>query len=463
MADILLKRDSTLAATYVPNTFIDEYMTHADGEFVKIYLYLLRCMSNPDTMFSISDIADKFDHTEKDVTRALKYWEKMHLLRLEFNTQKELTGICLSDVSEIPARKPQTAACTGQPQTAGSVSAGNQPYDAPPVKAATAGHHATAVSTTPAGQDVTDVRTTIANYPAMAVSTAPAGQDVTNVRTAAADYSTMAVSTATASQDMADARTALAGQDMTAVRTATAEPDVYRQPLPERREYSLNQLAHFCEDETVQEILFVTERYLGHHLNNTEIQMILYWLDRLEFSQDLIEYLIEQSVAKNHLSIRYMDKIALSWAKAGIRTLSDAKQASQLHSSAVHAVQKAFGITNRTLATPEMEYVERWSKDMGFSDEMIALACQKTILKIHQISYEYTDSILKSWQSQNAHTINDIKLLDAQYQEAKSKKITAGKAAARTAKGTMAGGFANFSQRTYNYDELERELLAHSR
>lgn len=427
MADILLKRDSTLAATYVPNTFIDEYMTHADGEFVKIYLYLLRCMSNPDTMFSISDIADKFDHTEKDVTRALKYWEKMHLLRLEFNTQKELTGICLSDVSEIPARKPQTAACTGQPQTAGSISAGNQPHDAPPVKAATA------------------------------------GQDVTNVRTAAADYSTMAVSTATASQDMADARTALAGQDMTAVRTATAEPDVYRQPLPERREYSLNQLAHFCEDETVQEILFVTERYLGHHLNNTEIQMILYWLDRLEFSQDLIEYLIEQSVAKNHLSIRYMDKIALSWAKAGIRTLSDAKQASQLHSSAVHAVQKAFGITNRTLATPEMEYVERWSKDMGFSDEMIALACQKTILKIHQISYEYTDSILKSWQSQNAHTINDIKLLDAQYQEAKSKKITAGKAAARTAKGTMAGSFANFSQRTYNYDELERELLAHSR
>lgn len=399
MADILLKRDSTLAATYVPNTFIDEYMTHADGEFVKIYLYLLRCMSNPDTMFSISDIADKFDHTEKDVTRALKYWEKMHLLRLEFNNQEELTGICLSDVSEIPATKPQTAACTRRPQTApcaeqpqtagqyqtvpaetaGSNSAGKQPYDMPPAKA------------------------------------------------------------------------------------APSEPDICRQPLPERREYSLNQLAHFCEDETVQEILFVTERYLGHHLNNTEIQMILYWLDGLEFSQDLIEYLIEQSVARNHLSIRYMDKIALSWAKAGIRTLSDAKQASQLHSSAVRAVQKAFGITNRTLATPEMEYVERWSKDMGFSDEMIALACQKTILKIHQISYEYTDSILKSWQSQNAHTINDIKLLDAQYQEAKSKKITAGKTVARTAKGTMAGSFANFSQRSYNYDELERELLSHSR
>ena len=71
---ILLKRDSSMAATYVPNTFIDKYMTHADGEFVKIYLYLLRCMNSPDTPFSISGTADKFDHTEKDVRRALKYW-----------------------------------------------------------------------------------------------------------------------------------------------------------------------------------------------------------------------------------------------------------------------------------------------------------------------------------------------------------------------------------------------------
>ena len=130
MADILLKRDSTLAATYVPNTFIDEYMTHADGEFVKIYLYLLRCMNNPDTTFSISDIADKFDHTEKDVTRALKYWEKMHLLRLEFNSQKELTGICLSNTNQTAA----DAAIPAQQPPAASTVLSKQSYDtAPPV------------------------------------------------------------------------------------------------------------------------------------------------------------------------------------------------------------------------------------------------------------------------------------------------------------------------------------------
>ncbi|KAI4449833.1 hypothetical protein C823_004366 [Eubacterium plexicaudatum ASF492] len=377
MADILLKRDSTLAATYVPNTFIDEYMTHADGEFVKIYLYLLRCMNHPDTTFSISDIADKFDHTEKDVTRALKYWEKMHLLRLEFNSQEELTGICLSD----SINQPNAVASIPDEQhhAPGTVLSG-QSYENPPVS-----------------------------------------------------------------------------------QPDPAPSDGAGHPLPDRMEYSLNQLAQFGEDEIVQEILFVTERYLGHPLTNVEVQTILYWLDKLHFSQDLVEYLIEQSVAKNRMSIRYMDKIALAWAKAGIRTLSDAKQASEQHGTAVRAVRKAFGISNRTLTGPELDYVEKWSKEMNFSDEIIALACEKTILKIHQISYEYADSILKSWQSQNVRTLNDIKLLDAQYQEAKAKKITAGKTAARTAKGTIANGFANFSQRTYNYEELERELLAHRR
>ena len=72
MADIRL-HNKLNTVTNVPNRFIDEYMTNANGEFVKIYLYLLRCMNTPDCDFSISMIADKLEHTERDVTRALKY------------------------------------------------------------------------------------------------------------------------------------------------------------------------------------------------------------------------------------------------------------------------------------------------------------------------------------------------------------------------------------------------------
>ena len=68
--------DSPATTTCVPNVFIDRYMVHASGEFVKIYLYLLRCINGNKSELSISKMADKFEHTEKDIKRALCYWEK---------------------------------------------------------------------------------------------------------------------------------------------------------------------------------------------------------------------------------------------------------------------------------------------------------------------------------------------------------------------------------------------------
>ena len=103
MANITLHSDSQTSATSVSNIFIDEYMSDANGEFVKIYLYLLRQLNAPDAAFSISAMADKFEHTEKDIKRALSYWERMHLLRLEYDSSENLTGVCFLDTKRRPS------------------------------------------------------------------------------------------------------------------------------------------------------------------------------------------------------------------------------------------------------------------------------------------------------------------------------------------------------------------------
>ncbi len=99
MSDIALHTDGGSFVTCVSNTFIDHYMTDANGEYVKIYLYLLRCLGNPDVDFSISAIAQKLGHTDLDVKRALQYWEARNLLRLEYDWNQQLVGICLVDGS----------------------------------------------------------------------------------------------------------------------------------------------------------------------------------------------------------------------------------------------------------------------------------------------------------------------------------------------------------------------------
>ena len=84
MSRFTIYQDNYADTTIVSNLFIDEYMKDANDAQIKIYLYLLRMMSAHKAT-SVSDIADKFNHTEKDVMRALKYWEKNNLLALEYN------------------------------------------------------------------------------------------------------------------------------------------------------------------------------------------------------------------------------------------------------------------------------------------------------------------------------------------------------------------------------------------
>ena len=114
MASIRLCSDFPYRDISVPSKFIDEYMPEANGEFVKIYLYLLRSLSSSSSDCSISKIADKFDHTEKDVVRALKYWERQKLLAIEYNPDKSIAGIHVTDIyhldDDFSSNKPAVAA-----------------------------------------------------------------------------------------------------------------------------------------------------------------------------------------------------------------------------------------------------------------------------------------------------------------------------------------------------------------
>lgn len=93
-------------ATLVANTFIDEYMAAASGEYVKVYLYLLR---HQQEAVNIEQIADALNHTESDVKRALAYWEKLGAL------QKEAVG---QENPEQTGNKGQQAAAKEQQEAA---------------------------------------------------------------------------------------------------------------------------------------------------------------------------------------------------------------------------------------------------------------------------------------------------------------------------------------------------------
>lgn len=103
MGDIQLSVKNHQNYTTISNQFIDNYMPSANGSFVKVYLYLLRSLSKPGCAISISGMADCFENTEKDILRALMYWEKMKLLTISKDSNGEISDIQLIEPVENEA------------------------------------------------------------------------------------------------------------------------------------------------------------------------------------------------------------------------------------------------------------------------------------------------------------------------------------------------------------------------
>jgi hypothetical protein len=93
MVQIQLHNDCPTTDTLISNRFIDDFMPQANGEFVKVYLYLLRCVQSHAYNFTISEIADKFNNTEMDVIRALRYWQKAGIVNLDEDPTGQICGI----------------------------------------------------------------------------------------------------------------------------------------------------------------------------------------------------------------------------------------------------------------------------------------------------------------------------------------------------------------------------------
>lgn len=378
MPTIQLYNDSSNTMTSVSNIFIDEFMPEANGEFVKVYLYLLRCLSNSSHGCTISAIADRLDHTEKDILRALKYWERMGLLKLEFTDSEVLSGIhvlnCESAKSQpvLDSKKETLSSCLPSLETIPS-----------PVQ-----------------------------------------------------------------EDMKDALPQR-------VVAYTVPPVISSTETASKKEYSLDEVKEFQQDETVSELLFLVETYLKRPLSSTDMNKVLFWYDQLHFPTDLIVYLMEYCISKGHSSVRYMDKIALAWKESNISTVEQAKEQAAIHSQVYYGVMKAFGITGRSLVDAEKQFIKKWTKEYGFDMEIILEACKRTILTSHQPSFTYADSILTNWHENHVHTLKDVNVLEQSNQKKK-------KTSAKTSETPKRNKFNNFNQRDYDYEQLEKILLTTS-
>ena len=91
--------------TIVENDFIDHYMAKANGEYVKVYLLILRHLNANTGGLSICALADCLECTEKDVLRAFKHWSKEGLLKIDYDDAGNICGLAVG--KSVSVTKPE--------------------------------------------------------------------------------------------------------------------------------------------------------------------------------------------------------------------------------------------------------------------------------------------------------------------------------------------------------------------
>lgn len=427
MGTIKLEGSSQTMATIVSNYFLDEYMPNANGEFVKIYLYLLRALSSPDMDISICHIADIFNHTEKDVVRALRYWEQIGLLDLKFDSNKVLTNIKM---------KPLITDYTTTDGSNIEISTFAAPKSQPVARI----HN-----------EMTDSHRNNALTNNRMDSELPVNHMDGELPVNHMDNDNMNTDNITTDNMVPD-------NIPSDKASATLKSFNMAQPDFSKKVYTANEISSFNEKSEVVEFMYIAQKLLGKTLSASDVNTLLFFYDVLGFDSDLIVYLLEYAISNNHRQMRYIEKTAISWANEGIDTVDKAKASTELYSSRCYPVLKAFGISGRNPGAGEKALIVKWTDSYGFPMDIVLDACNRTMNTIHQPSFEYADSILTKWKEKGIRTLSDVKLLDGEHQKNKAaykKNQTDNNETSARPKNS----FNNFNQRTYNYESLEKELL----
>ena len=445
MGTIKLEGSSQTMATIVSNYFLDEYMPNANGEFVKIYLYLLRALSSPDMDISICHIADIFNHTEKDVVRALRYWEQIGLLDLKFDSNKVLTNIkmkpLITDYTTTDGSNIEISTFAA-PKSQPVARIHNEMTDSHRNNVLTDNHRNSALTSNRMDSEL-PVNHMDSELPVNHMDSELPVNHMDNDNMNTDNITTDNMAPDNIPSDKA---------------SATLKSFNMAQPDFSKKVYTANEISSFNEKSEVVEFMYIAQKLLGKTLSASDVNTLLFFYDVLGFDSDLIVYLLEYAISNNHRQMRYIEKTAISWANEGIDTVDKAKASTELYSSRCYPVLKAFGISGRNPGAGEKALIVKWTDSYGFPMDIVLDACNRTMNTIHQPSFEYADSILTKWKEKGIRTLSDVKLLDGEHQKNKAaykKNQTDNNETSARPKNS----FNNFNQRTYNYESLEKELL----
>lgn len=203
-------------------------------------------------------------------------------------------------------------------------------------------------------------------------------------------------------------------------------------------------------DFDLKQVIAAAGKYAGRTLSGSEIDFICDLNEKLGFSAELISYLYEYCCLTKEISrFSYIQKVALAWAEKNIRTVEAAQIEAEAFNKENSLVMKSFGLT-RLPGASEKQYIDRWFHEYKMSEEMVAEACDRTILKLNKPNFSYAESVLKKWFAKGIKDLDGVAEDDKLYHMTKQNLHVVMDNSPKP----LNNRFNNFEQRSYSGEEM---------
>ena len=163
------------------------------------------------------------------------------------------------------------------------------------------------------------------------------------------------------------------------------------------------------------------QRMLGRTLNTEELKIILSFVRYLGLPADVVCVLVcyckdraRQRGSLRNPSLRTIEKEAYAWAERGIDTMEEAAafiQNQNQRNSRQREIMNILQIRGRELTAAESRYVQSWL-EMGFEEDAIAMAYERTCLNTGGLNWAYMNKIMTRWNEAGLHTAEQVRTGD---------------------------------------------------
>lgn len=198
-------------------------------------------------------------------------------------------------------------------------------------------------------------------------------------------------------------------------------PEEQKRPVMtgERPNYGEQDVLKAMDSDNEFRLLYgEVQRLLGRSLNTEELKILLSFVRYLGLPVEVISMLVtycrDRARQKGNLrnpSLRTIEKEAYHWAEQGIDTLEEAAAYIQLQNarnSRLSRMMQILQIRGRSLTPAEERYAASWM-EMGFDDEAITMAYERTCLNTGGMNWPYMNKILSRWNEAGFKTGEQVR------------------------------------------------------